>query len=158
MKASNNGEYPILCETSPCVQRLNHELSELPIYDPVSFAGEFLLDRLEFQQLEETVVIHPTCSNRKAGHVVKMRDIAGKCAKEVVLPHTVTCCGTAGDRGIFHPELPEKALKSLQSQIPKNCSLGISNSRTCELGLSMVSDVKFESLFHLLLKASKPKN
>ena len=23
LKASNNGEYPILCETSPCVQRLN---------------------------------------------------------------------------------------------------------------------------------------
>jgi len=46
----------------------------------------------------------------------------------------------------------------LKGQIPKNCSLGISNSRTCELGLSMVSDVKFESLFHLLLKASKPKN
>ena len=158
LKASNNGKYPILCETSPCVQRLNHELSELPVYDPVSFAGEFLLDRLEFQQLEETVVIHPTCSNRKAGHVAKMLDIAGKCAKEVVLPHTVTCCGTAGDRGIFHPELPEKALNSLKGQIPKNCSLGISNSRTCELGLSMVSDVKFESLFHLLLMATKPKN
>ena len=39
LKASNNGEYPILCETSPCVQRLNQELSELPIFDTVSFAG-----------------------------------------------------------------------------------------------------------------------
>ncbi len=58
----------------------------------------------------------------------------------------------------FILSFPEKALNSLQGQIPKNCSLGISNSRTCELGLSMVSDVKFESLFHLLLKASKPKN
>ena len=103
-------------------------------------------------------MIHPTCSNRKAGHVVNIQAIAEKCVQEVVLPRTVTCCGTAGDRGIFHPELPEKALNSLQSQIPKNCSLGISNSRTCELGLSMVSDVKFESMFHLLLKALKPKN
>ena len=115
LKTSNNGEYPILCETSPCVQRLNQELSELPIFDPVSFAGEFLIDQLELQQSEETVVIHPTCSNRKAGHVAKMQVIAEKCAQEVVLPHTVTCCGTAGDQGIFHHELPEKALNSLQS-------------------------------------------
>ena len=64
LKASNNGEHPILYETSPCFQRLHQELSELPICDPVSFAGEFLIDRLDLQQLEETVVIHPTCSNR----------------------------------------------------------------------------------------------
>ena len=119
MKASNNGEYPSLCETSPYVQRLNQELPELPIYDPVSFAGEFLLDRLELQQLEETVVIHPTCSNRKAGHVAKMQAISKTCVQEVVLPYTVSCCGTAEDRGIFHPELLEKALNTLQSQIPK---------------------------------------
>jgi|TARA_B100001093_G_scaffold504592_1_gene560644 D-lactate dehydrogenase len=62
--------------------------------------------------------------------------------KEVVLPHTVTCCGTAGDRGIFHPELPEKALSNSLYQIQVNCSIGISNSRTCEFGLSMVSDLK----------------
>ena len=48
LKASINGEYPILCETSPCVQRLNLELSELNVYDPVSLVGEFLLDRPEF--------------------------------------------------------------------------------------------------------------
>ena len=82
-------------------------------------------------------MIHPTCSNRKAGYVAKMHKIADKCAQVVVLPHTVTRCGTAGDRGIFHFELPEKALNSLQGQIPKNCSMGISNSRTCELGLSV---------------------
>ena len=137
---------------------MNHELPEFPIYDPVLFSGGFLIDQFELQQLEETVVIHPTCNNRKAGHVAKMQVIAAKCAQEFVLPHTVTCCGNAGDRGIFHPELPEKALNSLQSQIPKNCSLGISNSKTYELGLSIVSDVKFEFMFHLLLKASKPKN
>ena len=119
LKTSKKGGHSILCETSPCVQRLNQELSELTIYDPVSFAGEFLMDRLDLQKLEETIVIHPTCSNRKAGHVAKMQAVAEKCSKEVVLPHTVTCCGTAGDRGIFHPELPEKAWKSLQSQIPK---------------------------------------
>ena len=158
MKASNNGEYPILCETNPCVQRLNLELSELNIYDPVSFVGEFLLDRQEFQQLDETVVTHSTCSNRKEGHVARVQDIVGKFAKEVVLPHTVTCCDIAEDSEIFHPELLEKTLNSLQNQIPKNCSIGISNSNTCEPGLSMVSGVKSESMFHLLIKASKPKN
>ena len=41
LEVTNNGEYPILYETSPCVQRLNLELSELNIYDPVSFVKEF---------------------------------------------------------------------------------------------------------------------
>lgn len=82
LKASTDGEYSILCETSPCVQRLNLELSELNVYDPVSFVGEFLLDRPEFQQLDETVVTHPTFINRKAGHVARMQDIVGKFAKE----------------------------------------------------------------------------
>ena len=100
---------------------------------------------------------HPTCINLKAGHVARMQDIVGKFAKEVVLPHTVTCYDIAGDSEIFHPELHEKTLNSLQNQIPKNCSIGISNSNTCEPGLSMVSGVKFESIFHLLIKASKPK-
>ena len=137
---------------------MNHELPEFPIYDPVLFSGGFLIDQLELQQLEETVVIYPKWINRKPMHDAKMQALSEKCAKGVILPHTVTCCGTAGDRGIFNPELPEKALNSLQSQIPKNCSLGKSNSKTCELVLSIVSDVKFESMFHLLLKASKPKN
>ena len=85
---------------------MNQELSELPIYDPVSFAGEFLIDQLELQQLEETVVIHPTCSNRKAGHVAKMQAIAentGSCS--TTHSYLLWYCG---DRGIFHPELPEK--------------------------------------------------
>ena len=158
LKASINEEYSILSETSPCVQRLNLELSELNVYDPVSFVGEFLLDRPEFQQLDETVVTHPTCINCKAGNVARMQDIVGKFAKEVVLPHTVTCCDIAGDSEIFHPELHEKTLNSLQNQITKNCSIGISNSNSCEPGLSMVSGVKFGSMFHLLIKASKPKN
>ena len=113
MKASKNGEYPILCETNPCVQRFNLELSELNIYDPVSFVGEFLLDRPEFQQLDETVVTQPTCINRKAEHVARMQNIVRKFAKEVVLPHTVTCYDIAGDSEIFHPELHEKTLNSL---------------------------------------------
>ena len=153
-EASANGRYPILCETSPCVQRLQAELPDLPIYDPVDFVHDVLMDRLKFIPLPEPVVIHPTCSNRKGGHVQKMKAIAERCTNEVILPHSVTCCGTAGDRGIFHPELPSAALATLREQIPYNCSTGVSNSRTCEIGLSMVTDLRFESLFHLLIKAT----
>jgi len=53
------------------------------------------MDRLELQQLEETIVIHPTCSNRKAVHVARMQKLLIDAL--VVLPHTVTCCGTTGD-------------------------------------------------------------
>ena len=33
------------------------------------------MDRFELQQLEETIVIHPTCSNRKAVHVARMQKL-----------------------------------------------------------------------------------
>ncbi len=155
-EASREGELPILTETSPCALRMKQELSaDLRLFDPVDFVHEFLLGRLQFLPLAEPVVIHPTCSNQKAGQVERMRQIAAKCASEVIVPHTITCCGVAGDRAMTHPELTNSALAALQDQVPYNCSTGVSNSRTCEIGLSMNSNLRYESLFHLLHKATR---
>jgi D-lactate dehydrogenase len=47
--ATRNGELPVLCDTSPCLKRMQEVLDpRLKIYDPSLFVLEFLQDRLTF--------------------------------------------------------------------------------------------------------------
>ena len=47
LKASENGKYPILFDTSPCLYRMrNFSGKKLGIYEPVEFALNFLINRL----------------------------------------------------------------------------------------------------------------
>ena len=129
-------------------------------------------------------------------------------ALQVVVPPDVTCCGFAGDKGIFMPELNRcvsecvcasarllisnsrtmvrdwphtlqrhmcthlhtrngqdshtslchiskyrSALKTLPDAV-RGCTQGVSNSRTCEIGLTRSSGLVYESLFYLLERQS----
>ena len=41
MKASNNGEYPVLCDMSPCLYTMKENMkSALKLYEPVEFITE----------------------------------------------------------------------------------------------------------------------
>ena len=98
--ASENGRHPILCDTSPCLQRMCNTLDKrLRLYEPVEFVLEFLLDRLVFARRKGRIAIHATCSTRKMGLDGKLRQLAQMCAEEVVVPEDIYCCGFAGDRG-----------------------------------------------------------
>ena len=68
-------------------------------------------------------------------------NLAKLCAKEVFIPEEKGCCGFAGDKGFTRPELNASALRKLRSQIPAGCFRGISNSRTCEIGLTEHSGI-----------------
>lgn len=54
------------------------------------------------------------------------------------------------------PELNRAALKSLPAAV-KGCTQGVSNSRTCEIGLTRTSGMNYESLLYLLDRQSAPK-
>ena len=44
LACSNNGEYPILCDMSPCTYRMQHHMdARLKIYDTVEFIHDFCL-------------------------------------------------------------------------------------------------------------------
>ena len=70
-KASQNGEIPIYCDTSPCVMRLKEHLAkqgnELKLFEPVEFIHSFMLDRLELKKQQEPVALHITCSATRMG-------------------------------------------------------------------------------------------
>ena len=158
LKASNDGAIPVLCDTSPCVYRMRRVFkSELKLYEPAEFIHDFLLDKLEFTQLPETVAVHVTCSSLKMGLQDKFLAVAQKCAAKVVRPPKIKCCGFAGDAGFETPELNASALEGLKEALPPETTSGYSNSRTCEIGLSSASGLSYQSVAYLVDRATKAK-
>jgi D-lactate dehydrogenase len=154
---SNNGEYPILFDTSPCKSMLldgEGESSVLKIYEPVGFINDILSDYLTFTPIDETVMLHVTCSSQRMGLHDQMVNLARRCSTNVVIPENIGCCGFAGDKGFTTPELNANALATLKSQVPTGCSNGYSNSRTCEIGLSHHSGIDYQSIIYLVDKAT----
>lgn len=155
--ASQNGRYPILSDTSPCVLHMRGRLDErLSVQEPVSFAHDHLLPRLDVIPLDERVAVHVTCSSTHMGLGEHMVALARACAREVVVPAEITCCGFAGDKGLVTPELNASALKGLAEQVGQ-CEAGYSNSRTCEIGLSLHGGIPYRSILSLLDRASRER-
>ena len=129
----------------------------LKFYEPVEFIHTFLLDALEFTKIPETIAVHITCSAIKLGLREKFLAVAGACAERVVVPEHVGCCGVAGDRVFFFPELNESALSALRQGLPPGCRSGVSNSRTCEIGLSLQSGLPYQSIAYLVDRCTARK-
>ncbi len=145
-------------DTSPCVKRTIEGLTKpLNISEPTQFVLSNLIDRLEITPIDETVMLHVTCSSRRMGIEQDMARLASQCAKQVVIPEHISCCGWAGDKGFSVPELNQAALKDLQKQIPQGCTRGFSNSRTCEIGLSHHSGIPYQSILYLVDEASSAR-
>jgi hypothetical protein len=68
-QASEQGCWPVLLDTSPCVQRLlSGALGKgLRVFEPSAFVLEHLLPHLELTPIDETVMLHITCSSRRMG-------------------------------------------------------------------------------------------
>ncbi len=158
LKASRNGELPIVCDMSPCLLHMRETLDRrLRLYDQVEFIHDFLLDRLQFTLQPISIAIHTTCSSTKMHLEEKLRAVASRCAEKVIIPENINCCGWAGDRGFFYPELNNSALAPLRQGI-RDATEGYSNSRTCEIGLSINSGISYKSMIYLVDKASSGKS
>jgi D-lactate dehydrogenase len=157
LKASKNGEFPILCDMSPCLYTMKENMkSGLKLFEPVEFITDLLLPYLTITPLNEVITIFPVCSMKKMELDSKLADLASLCAKRVVIPET-NCCGFAGDRGFTFPELNAHGLRELKTQIPDIVKHGYSTSRTCEIGLSQNSGISYKSIVYLVDKVSTPK-
>ena len=158
LNASEFGEYPILCDTSPCTKKMLESFShKFDIYEPIEFALEFLTKELEFTPIDEPITIHTTCSSRKMGLEDKFKSLANLCSTNVIIPADVKCCGFAGDRGFNFPELNKSALRHLKKQT-QGAKMAFSTSKTCEIGLSDESGLDYNSIFYLVNKVTKSKS
>ena len=158
IRASANGLYPVLVDMSPCLYRMKETFSaDLKLYEPVRFVLDVLADRLNFDRSPSTVAVHTTCSAEKMGLGEPLRQVAGLCAENVIVPPALGCCGWAGDRGFTFPELNASALRDLAGSIPEECTAGYSTSRTCEIGLSLHSGIPYRSILYLVDRTTKPR-
>ena len=77
LKASNNGEYPVLCDMSPCLLRMKDLMDKrLQLMEPIEFSLINLSDKLKFEKQDEPVIIHATCSTTKMGLEEKLLELA----------------------------------------------------------------------------------
>ena len=158
LKASENGRWPILCDQSPCLHRMRHTMQHMKLYEPAEFIDTYVLSEVEINPLDTCVAVHVTCSTRQMGLADTIIRVAKKCAKNVLIPEEIGCCAFAGDKGFTEPELNEWALRKLKPQVEKaGATIGISNSRTCEIGLSTHSGIDYCSIAHLVNITSKRK-
>ena len=151
LRASHDGEWPVVCDQSPCLHRMKQHFKQLKPYELLEFIHDRVAPELDFAPTDEPVAIHLTCSTRLMGLSDKVLDLARRCSTRVVVPEGVGCCGFAGDKGFTHPELNAWALRKLRGAVEEHgVKRGFSNSRTCEIGLTTHSGVPYQSLVYLL--------
>ncbi len=163
--STNEGQLPVVMDTSPCSKHLKHydkilsgvhlaRWRDLQILDMVEYLHDVVLDKLSLWQVQDKVVLHPTCSTRHMGIEKKMEVIASRCAKNVVIPLDVGCCAFAGDRGLLIPDLTASATTAEALEVKQAGADGhYSTSRTCEMGMSLATDQSYQSLIYLVHKA-----
>lgn len=160
--SSHGGLVPIVFDNSPCALSAKEEFadlsedvrirfSKLKILDPVEYAL-LLADKLQLKPLAEPIRFFPVCSVRKAGLTSEFEKLARHLSVEPHFPHQETCCGMAGDRGLWFPELPAHAAGKMHWE-KSSAVHGVCSSRTCEVALSE-SGVPFHSIFNALEHAS----
>lgn len=149
---------PIIVDASTCASALRHHLQEGDriVLDIVQGMQEFVLPRLPLRKLSGTAVLHPGCGLVKGGTAELATQIAQRCVQNVVVPHDAGCCGMAGDRGLFHPDLVTSALSGEVQEIRRvDAQWYLSCNPSCESALRQESGRPFTSLVELVLAAAR---
>lgn len=155
LQHTKQGEIPVFSDTSPCSLTLKGKLdARIRLYDSIDFISEFVLPKLTLHKQPTPIALHISCSATQLGQVEKFKQLVAACTEHVVIPEGISCCGFAGDKGFFMPELNASALSDLAKQVSE-CSQGVSSSRTCEVGLSRHSGIEYQHLVYLLAQQSR---
>jgi D-lactate dehydrogenase len=169
LRWTGDGELPLVVDASSCTLGLlddvgaalddvtRERFGRVQVLDSIAWAHDSLLPALEIPRRVATATVHPTCSARHLGLEDKLAAVAAALAGEVVVPVTTTCCGTAGDRGLLHPELPAAALGDLAAELgTRPLDACLCSNRTCEIGLQQVTGRAYGSFILLLEQLSRP--
>ncbi|MBU3745020.1 MAG: 4Fe-4S dicluster domain-containing protein, partial [Sediminibacterium sp.] len=167
-KWSKAGQIPIVLDVSSCTQSIRQSapyLSEenkkrfekLQFIDSVELVADWLLPRLTITQPKKEIILHPVCSLHKMGLTEKFKSIGAACAEKCIVPMQASCCGMAGDRGFYYPELTAAATQAEIAEIqhlePDGC---YSSGKTCEMALSEHSGKNYQSILYLLRDVTAP--
>lgn len=158
-EASEHGKYPVLCDQSPCLAphaRDHKEGAPLRAWLSLSTPSCATASPSRPSTTPWRCTSPAPCGGWARLYFII--DLAKLCAKQVVVPEGIGCCGFAGDRGFTHPEVNAYALRKLAPQLKeKGVSMGYSNSRTCEIGLTTNSGIPYHSIVYLVNQCATAK-
>ena len=153
---SEAGALSVVTDASTCAKHLREFPGDAPVLDSSQFLLSQVLPKLTITRKLPSVAVHHNCSAQRLAEQPMTEAIARACADEIAVLGSVTCCGYAGDKGLFFPELNAHATRFVKSDIPAGCTLGVSTVSTCASGLSEHAGVPFVGLASLLEWASRP--
>jgi D-lactate dehydrogenase len=167
-EASAEGRDPVVTDASPCagtledVTRILYEEKgrRLRTYDFPAFWAAEVLERLPAPPRRVgRAVLHPTCTLVKGGGLLALVQVARAHAEEVLLPPGAECCGFAGDRGFFYPELTASATARESAEVREWISTApaglYSTCRTCEIGMGRAVGRPYQSIAHLVRESMR---
>ncbi len=165
-KSSEEGKLAIIMDVTSCTQTIRScksfltdenkaRYDQMKFIDVIDFAADHLLPKLKIPKQKGPVVFHPVCSVHKMGSLKKMQMIGDACSTHAHVPLFAKCCGMAGDRGLYYPELTASATKIEAEEVKQAEYYGYySTSRTCEMALSQSVGRNYESILKLLDEVS----
>lgn len=166
---SDGGKLPIIVDAASCTHGLlahvpaalspaeREKYDQLTIWDTVEWLKKQVVATLPITETIGKVAVHPNCSTRHMLIADDLVELVQLAATEVVVPDGATCCGTAGDRGLLHPELVESATREERTSLAGvDFAAYVSDNRTCEMGLEMIAGHPYEHIAQYLERASRP--
>ena len=100
------------------------------------------------------VALHLDCSTRKQDNYSQYISVIDSVCTETIIPEFIYCCGFAGDKGFNTPELNSSSLDTLKDQV-YGCDIGVSFNRTCQIGLTNNSSIRYISFVEFVLMSIK---
>ncbi|VAW14417.1 Predicted D-lactate dehydrogenase, Fe-S protein, FAD/FMN-containing, partial [hydrothermal vent metagenome] len=152
----NNRQIKIITDASTCAKHMNQ--NDLQTIDSVEFLLKEVVPRLEHIRPIENLAVHLNCASKTTKGSSHTKTLAQICSKNIAVLNSVTCCGYAGDKGIFQPKLNAHALRFAAIDLPENCKIGISTVSTCAIGLTKHLQIPFVSLASILEYVSRSKS
>lgn len=165
---TEEGRLPLVVDASSCTWALLREVpAHLPddlaaryrrveVVDATAWCGRLLGD-LTVRHRLGSVAVHPGCSATRLGLTRTLLRLAREIADEVTVPAASSCCGTAGDRGLLHPELVRSAVRDEAVDLARiGADRHLATNRTCELGLRQATGRTFESVVFAVEEATRP--
>lgn len=151
---SGDGRLPIVTDASTCARHIRADGGA--VLDSAEFLATEILPRLTITSPLPFVAVHHNCSAQRLKEQASTEAVARAAAGRIHVMSSFQCCGYAGDKGLFTPELNEWATRFAKGEVPEGCTLGVSTVATCATGLSERAGIPFVSLASLLERASRP--
>lgn len=151
---SGSGRFDVVTDMSTCALHLKQDGTRVD--DSSEYLLREVLPHLTITRPLDVVAVHHNCSAQRLKEQPMTEALAAACASEVAVLKSVTCCGYAGDKGMYQPELNAHALRYAKNDVPDNCRIGVSTVSTCAAGLSDHLGIPFVPLASLLEYVSRP--